>query len=189
MAINCLAPGYTKIAYTSNAHPHTMVIPVLPDGSGLAMHIKTKAGASIVWSVGVGALVALLAPMFDTTATFSGAEIYTQDDCASAPVFQDSMALAIAGTNGGSAFRFQQYAFSFRSVLGGRGFIKLMESDWQGNDQKVPYAAMEATPKALADYLTGTTSLFYARDNSYLSACLNGVTKVNDELRKRYLNP
>lgn len=191
MSTNCLAPGYIKLAYTSNGHAHTMTIPVKPSGSGVAMSVTEKSGVTEVWTTALEALLVLLAPFFHTTDSFDSAEIFLQADCASAPVFQDSYTPSgtTNGSNSAADTQWSQAVWTFRTQLGGRAKLTLLETS-VALDAKLPYGSLSSgATKALFDYVTGSTGWLYARDNSYPNIGLNLVSKVNDVLRKKFLNP
>jgi len=190
MAINCLAPGFMRLFYESNGHNHQMVLPVIPNTVAPSFLLRKKGGGTISQSDAVVALWSVVSPIFADADTLSGWEAFTQADCASAPVFQNpGTAVGLVGSSGIADQQWVQAVLTFKTVAGGRGRFTLLEQA-NAQDQKASLSSLSATPVGdLVDYLTGADSWVVARDGSYLGLPLNFVTKVNDALRKKFLNP
>lgn len=187
MAVNCLAPGYIKIFYTANGHDHVMTIPCAPTDDVPNFDMEIRAGGNVDQETGIGELLDVVVPFFETATTFNGWEAYTQADCDSAPVFQNNGVLtSVNGTNVGAAADWYQATLTFKTFLGGRGRFQMMEGAF-GANQHLPIVGIGGIVEALSDYLTGTTTWVQARDNSNLKVPINYTTKMNDTLRKKYL--
>jgi len=190
MATNCLAPGYIKLFYSSNAHDHVQTIPVKPASVGANFHVLTKDNTNIDMAAAIASFYDVWKPFFFTDDALTGYEQYTQADCASAPVFQGAATLTgFPGTSGGGSTPWSEADFTFKAAAGGRGLVKLLEANI-AVDVKQALNTFSADRVAdLRDWLVGTDSWFLARDGSYLSRPINYVTKTNDALRKKFLNP
>jgi len=190
MAINCLAPGYIKLFYSSNGHAHVQTIPVKPASVAANFHVLTKDNTNIDMAAAMTAFYAVWKPFFPATDSLDSFEQYTQANCASAPVFQGTGTLVgLVGTAGGANVPWAQCDLTFKSAAGGRGIFKMLENVL-AVDSKTDLNSYGASPEGdLRDYLIGSSSWFLARDGSYLSRPINLVTKTNDALRRKYLNP
>jgi hypothetical protein len=186
---NCLAPGFIRLFYTSNSHPHVQVIPVSPSGSGGSIQLTQKNGSLVDWDTAMISYVALARAIFHTADTFDSAEIFTQADCDSAPVFQDNMTFSgINGTQTPADVPWSQDVMTFRTVGGGRAKLQFMETVY-AVDLHVPIPGGSGSETdAIAAFATGSTSFITGRDNTYLAAPLNQTTKTNDQLRKKFLD-
>lgn len=191
MARNSLSPGFLKIFYTSNGHPHVQTLPVNPVApAGAATNLLDKSGASQLWTSAVADLVLIMKAVLHTTDSIDTAEIWTQASPTAVPIFQASSAIGVNGTSASVDQPFSQLRFSFRTSLGGRGVYTVLEGV-TAPDQKFPaplYGAVAAFA-AIDAYLTGVNSVVWGRDNAYLSAGIRAVSKTNDTLRKAFLNP
>lgn len=191
MARNSLSPGFLKIFYTSNTHPHLQVLPVNPVApAGAGTNLLDKSGASQLWTSAVADIVLFLKQYLDSASTIVSAEVWTQATPTSVPIFQATTALGVAGTAVGAAVPWAQVRQSFRAANGSRAVYQVMESVL-AVDLKVsaPLYGGAAMLQASANYLTGSSSVVWSRDNSYLANGIRAVTKTNDKLRKKYLVP
>lgn len=192
MTINCLAPGFIKLFYNSNGHEHTMTLNVSPANSTASI-LNTRSAGTQAFDAAIDAIVANFKGMFNVADHFTGAEVYTQADCTSLPVFRFAYDLGgpVAGTNAGADHQWQQCDLTFRSANGGKMKLRFLESAEQENDLKLANSAYSAgtAVRVVTDYLFFSGSVVTARDNSFPAFALNVVTKVNDTLRKTFLNP
>lgn len=186
---NCLAPGYAKLAYHANGHDHVLTLPINPSGSGTGLSLIKKGGGTISRTDALTALLAVVVPLFHTTDSFSNVDWFLQADCDSAPVFQTSSTLVgIVGTSSAADQAWVQALITFRTQGGGRGKFQLMEGIMPADRRGAsPTFDGYTQIQDLAEYLVSADSWIYARDNTYLAAALNLTTKINDELRKKYL--
>lgn len=191
MASNCLAPGFVRVFYNSNTHEHRMTIPVFPVlPAGASTLLYEKGGATLAWLTGITAVITVIKARYPAAASFETAEIWTQADCESVPLLQDTQTLGIAGTLGSGATAYMQSLFTFRTQFGGRGKLMLMEPGGTVDVKSFPPTfGGDAALQAISDYVIGSTSIVYARDNSFNASAIKYISKVNDKLRKKYLNP
>jgi hypothetical protein len=189
MATNCLAPGYVRITYHSNGHEHHMTLPVIPDTVAPDFAFVKRGGGTVSQASAMLALYAVLAPLFLSTDTFDGWEAFTQADCASLPLFQNNGTFGTApGTGTGTNKKWVQAVMTFKSTLGGRGKFTILES-LIGQDLKDALSSETGVTGDLRDYVMASDTWIATRDNGYNAVPLNLVTKINDQLRKKYLNP
>lgn len=189
MARNSLAPGYVVIHYTVAGLEHTQtlpVFPVMPAGTGTLLF--SKGGSSIAWVTAITAYLNASKGLFSSAdATLDFADLFTQADEFSAPVFQDTHSFAIAGTNATATTESGQAVFGWRTQNGGRGKSQWMETAFPDDFIQVP-ASYGTDAATFATYVLGATSIVYARDGSFMSSGIRLITKENDKLRKIRLN-
>jgi hypothetical protein len=189
MTANCLAPGFFRLFYTSNGHNHVQTVGVDPTDSSMATW-RTSGGSTNAFDAALDAYVALIAPFFHTTDVFTGAEVYSMPTCADAPVFKFAYDLngGVNGTSSSADVDWTQCVLTYRTKAGGKFKLQLMETII-ASDEKEALPTASAFIIALNTYLLGAGDVLYARDNSFPGFALNLVTKVNDKLRKKFLNP
>lgn len=191
MSLNCLAPGFIKLFYNSNGHNHTQVVCVSPANSTGSI-LNTRSAGTQAFDAAIDTIVANFKTMLKTTDEYFGSELYTQADCDSLPVFQFAYDLGgpVAGTATGTTVPWQQLAMTYRTTDGGKMRLIFLEGAVEVNDVKNPITDYATGGiKTVNDYLFFSGSVVTARDNSFPAFPLNVVTKVNDTLRKRFLNP
>lgn len=187
MAINCLAPAYLKVYYTSNGHEHVMTLPVKNDGTGADFDLILYDDTTESQAEAMTDLVTLLQPLFNEADSFAGWEAYTQADCESAPVFRNAGTFtSIEGSNPSADEPWSQGVMTFKTSAGGRGRFQLMEGVFNPNS-KLAAPTFTGALEDLRDFLVGNTSFIYGRDNGKLLLPLNWVTKINDKLRDKFL--
>lgn len=187
MANNSLYPGFVRISYKAHGHPHKQVIPCTPALQAGTWFVETTDSSTFLqWDTAVNALLALEKVFINTADGFDGAELWTLATPTSAPVFRTNVTLAIAGTSGAAAVANSQMVFSFRTSLGGRLKLFLMETG-NGPDSVVrpPFAA--GANKNLSDYVIAAASWLRGRDGGHIISPAGLVTKTNDALRKKYV--
>lgn len=187
MAQNSLYPGFVRISYKGKGHPHKQVIPCTPALQAGTWFVETvDDGTFLQWDTAVNALIALEKVFLNTSDGFDGAELWTLATPTSAPVFRTNVTLAVAGTSASAAVANSQMVFSFRTGLGGRLKVFLMETV-NGADIVVrpPYAA--GANKNLSDYIIAGASWLRGRDGGHIVSPAGLVTKTNDALRKKYV--
>jgi hypothetical protein len=188
---NSLSPGFLKIFYTTNGHPHIMTLPVNPVApAGNATQLTDSSGAPQLWTSVVADIVLFMKALIRAADSIDTAEIWTQATPTSVPIFQASTTVGVAGTNGGTVVPYSQTRFSFRTALGGKAVWQLMETPF-AIDQKfsAPLYGGVGAFAAVDSYFTGASAAVWGRDNAYIAVGVRAVTKINDTLRKKYLNP
>lgn len=184
---NCLAPGFFRLFYNSNGHDHVLTAGIDP-GNPTASIWNTRGGSTNAFDAALDDFVALLRPWFNASDSFSGAEVYTQADCDSAPVFQFAYDLGgpLAGTSGVADVPWSQASLTFKAAAGGKFRLQLME-------QRVAVDENENLPTGsafvdnLVDWIMSGDNVLFARNNTFPVLPLHLVTKTNDKLREKYL--
>lgn len=191
MARNSLSPGYVKFNYFANAHPHLMTVPVNPIApAGAATQLTDSGGGTQLWTSFVADWVLLMKALLNTADSIVLAEMWTQATPTSVPLFQATTAIGVAGTGSTPAIALSQYRQSFRTKAGGRGVFMMMETIAAIDTKlRAPGYSSFAPSLAIDAYLTGSSSCAWGRDNAYMGAGIQVVTKINDKLRKKYFNP
>lgn len=143
-----------------------------------------------LWTAAVADIVLFLKQWLLAGDSITSAEVWTQASPTALPIFQASIAVGVAGTGTGATKPYSQARMSFRTKAGGRAAFQVMESFFAVDAKAVPPSySGNAAPQATDAYLTGSSSVVWGRDNSYIAAGIRLVTKTNDKLRKKYLNP
>lgn len=191
MTHNSLDPGFVIIHYTRGAVPHQQVIPVLWSTAptvGADPSLLTKAGGTVLGSVGVNAYILLFKVLFFTDVTFQDAEFWYKATETSDPVWIFTHPLGVAGTGVGSSTIAHQIAMTYRTGTGGIFRLYAMEpaAVWAGN-QKQSWPTWNVGGANVANYLMGTTSWVVGRDNGYLVVPIRLQTKTNDALRRKLI--
>lgn len=190
MADNCLAPAYAQVLYNSNGHDHVQRLPLKNVDAGM-VNVHEKDGTSTALDGAILIYLNKLAAILDVTAVINGVEFYTQADCTSAPVFVRNYPIgaAIPGTEAAAVVPWTQIVMTFKTTLGGRFKLQIMEVPY-APDQKLPLGGgVDANVDAMTAYLLSASEIVAAYDGGFPSVQLNFVSKINDTLRKKYLNP
>lgn len=190
MTSNSISPAYVQLNYTSNGHPHKALYPCSYDGSvspGLEPDVTRRVGAAEPVSAAVAALVALLKPFMDTTATFDNFYAYSKPTPTSAPVLIWTGALAVAGTSGTAVVPAEEIMFTFKTPAPGGLKLYLMEATFALN-YRAPLPTTGASPQAaLNNYICGPNDWIIGRNGNFPLIGLNITTKMNDHLRRKYI--
>lgn len=191
MAANSLSPGYVVFNYTSNGHTHKQTVPVIPVApAGPATNLRDSSGASQLWTSFTADWVLLLKPFFHTTDSIDSAEMWTQASPSSVPLLQDTQSIGAAGTSASPDVPWSQLKMSFKTTLGGKAFVQLMEGITGADSKLLPPTYGGATGiAAFLSYLTGASACPVGRDGAYIARAVLAVSKINDTLRKKYLVP
>lgn len=187
MTINSLYPGFVKVHYTSNAHPHVAVLPVKPflsfDGNWF---VETKSGgvgqnlgtALATWCTRFKALL-------HTSSTIVDAELWTIASIGADPIFAHTYSLAVVGTSGTVANPYSQLVFTWRTSLGGLLRTYLMEGVTP--DDTIYYPPSTGAIADIIDLFTGDNAWICGRDGGFGVGLIRAIAKENDALRKKYL--
>lgn len=190
MASNCLAPAFAQISYTANGHPHVMRLGVINTNADVT-EVNDKSGTSIDADTALTSLIDLIKGLYHTSDEFTRVDWFTQADCESAPVWKRTYDFGggLAGESSAADVAWGQAVLTFKTSNGGRFKLQLMESIILPN-QKVALDAVGAgTVTDIKEALLDDTDFVVGYDNGYPAAALNYVTKINDSLRRKYLNP
>lgn len=191
MTVNSLAPGYVVFNYTSNGRSHKQVLPVNPVApAGPSTLLRDSSGASQAWTSFVADWVLLLKDCFNTGSSIDSAEMWTQASPTSVPILQDTTTIGVAGTSASADVQDEQTVLTFRTSNGSRMLVKLIEAIF-------PVDVVRSGPlyggvtewAAFASYLTGSSACVWSRGGAYATSSIKGVTKTNDSLRKKTINP
>lgn len=164
-----------------------MTLPTKNSGSGSDFEVVRYDNSTESVDFAVAALCNVLTPIFATGDVFSGWQSYLQDDCESAPVFADAGTLVDQdGENVGADEDWSEAILTFKSSNGGRGRFQMMEGVFAPNSHGA-LVGLGGIIGAVSDWLVSSASWVYARDNGKLVLPLNYTTKINDQLRKKYL--
>lgn len=188
MAQNSLYPAFTKIMYGAAGSPHTMVLPMIPDGVpsiGLDPMVTTRT-TSVLWSTYVTTFLNLLKVFYNAATDFSVAEFYIMEDPEANPQFCYGSNPAISGTNAGANTSMSQTVVTFRTYAGGIFKLYLMEAVATVN-QVVTAPFPAGATKNLSDHIVGTQCAIVGRDGGFALAPLRSIGKTNDALRKKLL--
>lgn len=190
MAKHSLYPGFVKVHYTSNAHPHVMVLPINadPTPSGDSYTIPTRSSGAVDWQDAVTALVTLLAPMFDGASNFSAAELYNFEAFPAPADFLQGFSLDVDGSSDDPAVAYAQLVMPFKGVGSTAVRPSLMECVIP-TDVHSSYADAGVSEKAILDFILSADDWIVTRGGGFPTVSLGYVTKINDKLRKRYFNP
>lgn len=193
MAHNSLWPAFVVLNYTANGHEHIMRIPVqcdtdytpgLPfgsvqiwDGDGLDVNLETS----------LDAYLDLVKIFYKTTDTFNTANFWVYPTPESDPLWISGQALGVSGTNSGANLANGQVVMTYRSYFGGIARHYFMEPVVIANQRlKPPFSVTDIDN--LTDYVTSIAGGWIkARDNGRLVVPIAWTTKINDELRKKYV--
>lgn len=190
MPRHSLFPGFIKIAYTSNGHPHTQVLPINddPTPAGASFTIPTRAAGAVDWQTAVTAWANLLKVLMDDTASLDSAELYNYEAFPGPADFLQAMTVGVAGTSSSPPVAYAQCVFTFKGTAGSAVRPTVNESTIPV-DQKVPYASLSSPEKAVVDFVLSDDDWIAMRGGGFPSAFKFEVTKTNDKLRKKYFNP
>lgn len=187
MASHSLYPGFVKLHYTSNTHPHVMVLPVIPGLVGSVWTVsKVLGGVYNPWTDAIDAFVIILKALLNTADTIDSADLYQLASPTSVPVFRSTYLIGVNGTQSTATVPWEQMVWTFRNDDGGHLKVYLMEGVFPLNYRKT-YSAAGSTAVALFDFVMSGAGFIFSRDEGIPIAPIFVTTKENDALRKRYL--
>jgi hypothetical protein len=188
MAIHSLYPGFVKIAYTSNGHPHTMVLPVKPEVSGSTWALEKVLGGSYdPWTDAVDAFVLLQKGELKTTDSINTAELWTLASESADPLFREVYAVSQAGTGSAANVPYGERVITFRTAAGGLLRHYLMEGSTPVNVRdNPPFAASAYNDVALM--FISSDGFVFGRDGGQPITPIRMTSKTNDALRKKYIS-
>jgi hypothetical protein len=188
---NSLYPGFVRIHYESNGHPHKMVIPVTPvSGTGgtddFGLELK-GGGTATDWALAVSNFVEGQLDLFlHTSDTFGSAELWTMSSPTADPINVSVTDLSNTGASTGAVLALGMMNMTWRTQAGGIYRLVVMEPAGLAlNDEQFPPYTAQLLD--MDTFLRGTTSFVHGRDGGFLSAPIRYLTKTNDALRKKYL--
>lgn len=186
MTVNSLFPGFVRMLYTGNAHPHIQVLPVKSiTPNGASWDLGTKSGGVLDWASAVLAYATVFVPFLASTDEVISASLWQIASVGADPIFLAEDDISLAGTNAGAAVPMGQAVMTFRTSLGGLYRWYCMEPAIA--DDTILFPPYTGPFLALFNYLTGVNSVVVGRDGGSPTSSIRLVSKENDALRKKYL--
>lgn len=187
-----LAPGFVVVEYITNGHNHKMTLPVQPASTfdpGDTPVLLDKASQNVTLSAMSTALAAVLKPLMVAADTYVGASYWQKPGIDDDPLYINGTTSGQgAGTNGGVDVPYGEAIFTYRTQLGHIFKMYLLETTIAANLRYAgPVFNSIQTLIDLYNYVNGTTSVICGRDGAHLSMSLFLTSKINDQLRKKYI--
>lgn len=187
MTVHSLFPGFIKLAYTANGHPHVMVLPVKPSVSGSTFAVdKIDGGTYDPWTDAVDAYVLLQKGELKTTDSINNAELWTLASETADPLFRETYAIGVAGTGTAANQPFAERVLTFRTALGGILRNYLMEGSTVINIRDNPPFTASAY-NDVAGLFVSSDGFVFGRDGGAPVVPIRMTSKTNDSLRKKYM--
>jgi hypothetical protein len=191
MAHNSLSPAFVKLYYNFNNITHVQTIPVIPSGTptvGSLPNVTPITGSPITFAQFMTDYMVVFRPFFHNLTTIQSAEFWYQSTPTADPIWIYDHPINLTGSSGSVNTSMGQIVLTMRTALGGIYRWYAMEpSSALPLNVRTPGAALATTVLALSNYLKGSTSCVYGRDNASLQVPIFSTTKINDALRKRRL--
>lgn len=188
MASNDLAPGFIRLYYTSNGHPHVQVLPISFDSTpvaGTEPNLESRDGSAVAASAFMAAYLAVWRAIFPIATAWTGFEVYSKEILGD-PQYIWGDDLTIVGSNGSGVQSNSQVTYTFRTNQGGVMRLVAMEAAI-ATTVRAPLRTTLAAPNgAIATYILGATNCIIGRDGGFPISGIFITSKVNDALRKRY---
>lgn len=189
MSDHSLYPSFLKVFYTSGGNAHIQTLPVFAYNTLGTWNLAARGVAFMTAAAWLAGWANVCKAVHSTTATINYAELWTMASPTSAPINVAVFPLAVAGTGSGGFVRWEESVYTLRTELGGILKVYLMETI-STVDQKIAISALSGASAAISNYLLAdATCCVTGRDGAHPSAGVNFITKTNDALRKRALNP
>lgn len=190
LARHSLFPGFIKFRYTSNTHVHHQVLPIAadPTPSGDSYTIPKRSGGSVDWQDAADAWAILLAALLGDDGSVELAELYNFEAEPGPADFLAAHPLDVAGSGGGAAVPWVQVVMPFKGVGGTQLRITTLEGNTPANIHD-PYSILAPPYTTMIDFVLGADDWIVTRAGGYPTVSLGLITKINDQLRKRYFNP
>ena len=191
MARHSLYPGFIRIVYTSGGHPHHQVLPVNADPTpvGASFTIPTRGGTPVDWQTAVTAYATLLAAMLDDASSVDYAELYNFEAEPAPADYLATYPLGVSGTSAFAAVPLTQVVFPFKGAGGLSCRPYVMEGVTSADMRQTYAATTDAAFLAFMNFVLGASDWIAMRGGGFPTAALGWVSKVNDQLRKRYFVP
>lgn len=159
-----------------------------PGDAFTTMNLVERGGGITPANTAVDAWVVLLKPLFHTGVTFTHAEMWKYEAESYNADFISAYNVNVAGTSASVPVNAAQVVMTFRTVEGGVLKVNLMElSQSEGLPQT--YTAMNATYKAIADFVVSVDNWLLGRDTSYPFAFMRMFPGTNEALARRRYRP
>lgn len=189
MAVNFPGPFEIEMTYTVGTLQHTQRINCDVQGSvspgdplsGITLETRDSVGLAVLTAVDEWA--DLIAARLNTGDTVDGFNFWEYAVGTFDRTFINAGTIAKAGTQAGASVESHQMTMTFRTLEGNSMKIIILESVETSKD-RIPYASLGATTKAIMDYVAASDTWLLARDTSYPIASLNGVGGENEAVFK-----
>jgi len=191
MPRHSLYPGFIRIHYTSNTHPHVQVLPINADPTavGDSFTIPTRGSGAVDWQDATDAYAILLAAFLDGAASVDYAELYNFEADPAPADFLASHPLNVAGSGAGSPVEWSQVVMPFKGLAGASVRPYVMEG-LTPVDTKQSFAAIDSpTFCNYLEFILSADDWVAMRGGGFPLVSLGYVSKTNDQLRKRYFVP
>ncbi len=193
MTVHSLSPGFVKFNYTAQNRPHHAIFPVQPyQAIGGSWFLSEKADSiGRLWTLGVTELFNVWNLFFKVTEfAFSGAELWSKPSVNDDPVFVEALAITPTTTSATTGTLYNELVFTFRTQAGGILKLYLMDTIFNADVRSdAPSYGGNAIKSNFANYILSDASIVSGRDNSFAQVGLRAISKTNDAIRKKYLNP
>lgn len=190
MAENALSPGFVRLRYTANGHPHVQTFGVNLTGEQTSDEtpVLNKGGGEVDLAAWLTETYAeAWSAFYNAADSLDEAEVWSQPTPADDPIFTRLIPIAVIGIAASPAAQIAaQGVLSLRTSAGGIAKVYLMEPRVALNVHD-PRPFADNRVSGLGGVLVSGASCFYGRDNSYPILALTWNTKTNDALRKKYI--
>jgi len=151
-----------------------------------AFAANNRGGTTTALNTAIDAYVALLRPLFTNATQFVGATLWRYAPSSYVRTFYSTYDINLAGSASGSNLVAGQAVYTYRTLIGNRMRVNLMEGISNGT-QKLPQNTLTLANLAFANYFVGASCVFHGRDNAFAAVGLNYLAGQNEALfRKRY---
>lgn len=193
MAINYPGPFELRLNYVTgepvqiNRHQLRLSFQVpggvLPGAAFNTIFPQQKDGGTLVNLANhLNSLMAVVDDQFAAPTDFVDAEVWEYAPGTFDSVFRTAQAVALPGTSGSGVVSMSQSIWTFRSAGGGIAKVDLRGTvHVAGARISIPTTGVV---QALVTYMIGNSSIWWARDNSYLLAGLSFLPGQNEDAFK-----
>jgi hypothetical protein len=192
MATNSLSPAFFKVRYQSQYAEHVMTLPtrdwidpedITDNGSFTAWDTTNVLATDMIED-----FITLVAENFSADVTFIAAELYTQADENSTPVFRRLIPLNITGTSAiANQEKAVQHTYSIKDTSGNNMRLVLLDAvlpvDWE---KDYLTSQLNADQLAMLNGLGADTAAFSTRGGGQPVLFMQAAYKLNDKLRRSY---
>jgi hypothetical protein len=191
MAPNSLSPASVVIDYHSAYAPHKMTIPTLewfPTSiTGTLGSYVSHNGNPVDAETMVRALIDKLKVFMKTNAAFDNITMFTQASPTAPNIPRATLAVAIAGTGGGTDEAAVSRTWNFKTGSNGNMKITLLDSPIPATwfNRRLP-ASFSADELAVPTEIQASAGAWAARDDNQATTCRSITFDLNDKLQKMY---
>jgi len=189
MAANFPGPYELEIFYTAGSLLHVQrlncdtSVEAFPGDPLTTTLLNLRGGGTQAVDLAISTWIVLLAPMYNVANTFDSANLWKYTAGTFDRVFINAQTIGLPGLSATATNNNHQSTYTFRTLEGNNMKIVLLD-DVRTSEIREPYGSLTGSPKALMDFVSGTTNFLLARDTSYPIASLNVVGGQNEALFK-----